>query len=115
MRTPWRLVLRAAFIVVMVAFAAAWVKPVSAGQTPGLDYFKQAKINWRQYEGQKLSLGLNKTPYTESLVPLLPQFESLTGIKIEYLILPEQEFNAKVAADLANQSDEFNVIRLQQT
>jgi hypothetical protein len=37
-----------------------------------LAYFRQAKINWRQAEGQKLTIGLNKHPFTESLLPLIP-------------------------------------------
>ena len=81
-----------------------------AGEVAGLDYFKQAKINWRAYEGQKVSLCLDKHPYTESLLPMLPQFEALTGIKVDYLILPEMEYNAKVETDLANQRGECNVI-----
>ena len=31
-----------------------------AGENAGLAYFRQAKINWRQFEGQKLTIGLNK-------------------------------------------------------
>ena len=59
-----------------------------AGESAGLAYFHQAKINWRQFEGQKLTIGLNKHSYTESLLPLISEFEALTGIKVEYLILP---------------------------
>jgi multiple sugar transport system substrate-binding protein len=81
-----------------------------AGEVAGLDYFKQAKINWRAYEGQRISLGLLKHLYTESLVPLLLQFEALTGMKVDYLILPELEYNAKLATDLSNQRGEFNVV-----
>ena len=75
-----------------------------------LAYFRQAKINWRQAEGQKLTIGLNKHPFTESLLPLIPQFERLSGIKVDYLILPEQEYFAKLVADLSQQRGEFTVI-----
>ena len=75
-----------------------------------LAYYRQAKINWRQFEGQKLTIGLNKHPYTESLLPLIPEFEALTGIKVEYLILPENEYFAKLMADLSQQRGEFTVI-----
>lgn len=81
----------------------------SAGET-SLAYFQQAKINWRQFEGQKLTIGLNKHPYTESLLPLIPEFEALTGIKVDYLILPENEYGAKLTADLSQQRGEFTVI-----
>jgi multiple sugar transport system substrate-binding protein len=82
---------------------------VSAGES-SLAYFRQAKINWRQFEGQKLTIGLNKHPYTESLLPLIAEFEALTGIKVEYLILPEQEYFSKLVVDLSNQRGEFTVI-----
>jgi ABC-type glycerol-3-phosphate transport system substrate-binding protein len=81
-----------------------------AGESPGLAYFRQAKINWRQAEGQKLTIGLNKHPYTESLLPLIGEFEALTGIKVDYLILPENEYGAKLTADLSQQRGEFTVI-----
>ncbi len=82
---------------------------VYAGES-SLAYFQQAKINWRQFEGQRLTIGLNKHPYTESLLPLIPEFEALTGIKVEYLILPENEYGAKLTADLSQQRGEFTVI-----
>ena len=71
---------------------AAWLlaaMPALAADEAALAYFRQAKINWRQFDGQKLSIALNKHPFTESLLPQIPEFEALTGIKVEYLILPE--------------------------
>ena len=85
------------------------MEEAAAGES-SLAYFRQAKINWRQFEGQKLTIGLNKHPYTESLLPLIPEFEALTGIKVDYLILPENEYGAKLTADLSNQRGEFTVI-----
>jgi multiple sugar transport system substrate-binding protein len=83
---------------------------VWGGQAASLEYFQGAKLNWRAYEGQKVAIALNKHPFTESLIPLLPQFEALTGIKVEYLILPEQEYTSKLVADLAQQRGEYTVI-----
>jgi multiple sugar transport system substrate-binding protein len=75
-----------------------------------LAYFHKAKINWRQAEGQSLTIGLNKHPFTESLLPLIPEFRRLTGINVEYLILPEAEYITKLTADLSQQRGEFSVI-----
>ena len=75
-----------------------------------LAYYRQAKINWRQAEGQSLTIGLNKHPFTESLLPLIPEFRQLTGINVEYLILPEAEYFTKLVADLSQQRGEFSVI-----
>jgi len=91
---------------IVVASTAAGVY---AGES-SLAYYQQAKINWRQFEGQKLTIGLNKHSYTESLLPLIPEFEALTGIKVDYLILPENEYGAKLTADLSQQRGEFTVI-----
>ena len=82
----------------------------SAQDDEALAYYRQAKINWRQAEGQSLTIGLNKHPFTESLLPLIPEFRRLTGINVEYLILPEAEYFTKLAADLSQQRGEFSVI-----
>ncbi len=82
----------------------------SAQDDAALAYYREAKINWRQAEGQSLTIGLNKHPFTESLLPLIPQFRALTGINVEYLILPEAEYFTKLAADLSQQRGEFSVI-----
>jgi hypothetical protein len=46
--------------------------PVTMGRIPSasaqsdeaLEYYHQAKINWRQAEGQSLTIGLNKHPFS---------------------------------------------------
>src|SRR5215468_1479424 len=75
-----------------------------------LSFYRQAKIDWRQAEGQSLTIGLNKHPFTESLLPLIAEFRKLTGIEVEYLILPEAEYFTKLVADLSQQRGEFSVI-----
>ncbi len=75
-----------------------------------LAYYREAKINWKQADGQSLTIGLNKHPFTESLLPLIPEFRRLTGINVEYLILPEAEYFTKLVADLSQQRGEFSVI-----
>jgi multiple sugar transport system substrate-binding protein len=75
-----------------------------------LAYYRQAKIDWQQAKGKSLTIGLNKHPFTESLLPLIPEFRKLTGINVEYLILPEAEYFTKLVADLSQQRGEFSVI-----
>ncbi len=75
-----------------------------------LAFYRQAKIDWRQAAGQTLTIGLNKHPFTESLLPLIPEFRRLTGVEVEYLIPPEAEYFTKLAADLSQQRGEFSVI-----
>ena len=82
----------------------------SAQDDAALAYYREAKINWKQADGQSLTIGLNKHPFTESLLPLIPEFRRLTGINVEYLILPEAEYFTKLVADLSQQRGEFSVI-----
>src|SRR5262245_34086004 len=91
-------------------FATGGWLAAKAQDDQALAYYRQAKINWRQAEGQSLTVGLNKHPFTESLLPLIPEFRRLTGINVEYLILPENEYFTKLVADLSQQRGEFSVI-----
>ena len=68
------------------------LRAAAADQDEALQYYHQAKIDWRQADGTSLTIGLNKHPFTESLLPLIPEFQRLTGIKVDYLILPEAEY-----------------------
>ncbi len=52
---------------------------------------------------------LNKHPFTESLLPLIPQFEQLTGISTTNLILPEDEFFQKLLVDLSTGAGSYDV------
>ncbi|WP_395708092.1 ABC transporter substrate-binding protein [Reyranella sp.] len=90
--------------------AAGGSSIASAQDDAALEYYRQAKIDWRQAAGQSLTIGLNKHPFTESLLPLIPEFRKLTGINVEYLILPEAEYFTKLVADLSQQRGEFSVI-----
>ncbi len=57
-------------------FSMGRVLRASAQNDDALAFYRQAKINWRQAEGQKLAIGPNKHPFTESLLPLIPQFRT---------------------------------------
>lgn len=68
-----------------------------------------ADVNWTAAKGETLTIGLNKHPFTESLRPLIPEFEALTGIRVAYIILPEQEYFEKLLIDLSSGAGVFDV------
>ena len=68
-----------------------------------------ADVKWTACKGETLTIGLNKHPFTESLRPLLPEFESITGIRVAYIILPEQEYFEKLLIDLSSGAGVFDV------
>lgn len=69
----------------------------------------QSTFDWQKFKGSEVRLILNKHPYTESLLPLLPEFQQLTGITVpDPLILPEAEYFEKLRLDLSTGNGEFD-------
>jgi multiple sugar transport system substrate-binding protein len=68
-----------------------------------------ANFDWQKYKGSSVRMILNKHPFTESLIPLLPQFEQQTGIQTTNLILPEDEFYQKLLVDLSTSAGGYDV------
>ena len=97
------------YLLLIVIGIVLLASSLALSQEDPLAYYKQAKINWRAFEGTQLTIGLNKHPFTESLRPLLPHFEELTGIKVAYVILPEEEFFEKLLIDLSSGGGIFDV------
>src|SRR5579859_2066790 len=97
-------------LLLSMPFAVEGARTALAQNDDVLSYYRQAKIDWRQAAGKKLTIALNKHPFTESLLPLLPDFTSLTGIDVDYLILPEDQYFPRLAADLSSQQGQFPVI-----
>jgi len=65
---------------------------------------EDGQFNWQACKLQEISIGLNKHPYTESLLTEIPKFEELTGIKVTYNILAEEEYFEKLIIDLSTGS-----------
>lgn len=70
--------------------------------------FTSAKIDWKSVakkapeEGVTLQVAMVKHTFTDSLLPLIPEFEKLTGIKVSYNILPQDEYWPKITIDLSS-------------
>jgi len=75
--------------------------------------FDTAKVDWKQFNGQNINVLLSRHPWQEAIEPLIPDFESLTGIKVNLRILPEQQFLTKVPADLTAGTFQFDVFMTQ--
>ena len=75
----------------------------------GVSDYTTANINWKQCSGETINLLLNKHLYTNSMLAQLPIFEKLTGIHVNYLVLPEQQFFERQQIVLANRSSEFDI------
>ena len=69
----------------------------------------QGAFNWEACKGQSLFISLNKHPYTEALIHEIPEFERLTGIKVDYNILAEEEYFEKLVIGLSTRSRNLDV------
>jgi multiple sugar transport system substrate-binding protein len=72
-------------------------------------FAQEPTIDWMKYKGTELSLILNKHPYSESLIGLLPDFEAKTGMKVKYEILAEEEYFQKLRLELSTKSGQYDV------
>jgi multiple sugar transport system substrate-binding protein len=78
----------------------------------GLDVsaFEKSSVNWKQFEGTTLNLLLCKHPMQATFEKLVGDFEKLTGIKVNILALPEQQFFEKQTMVLTGSSPEFDIV-----
>lgn len=70
--------------------------------------FEEADIDWHALadaageEGLTLHVAVVKHTFTDSLIPLIPVFEELTGINVLFDMLPQAEYWPKLGVDLAS-------------
>ena len=75
----------------LLALTAALTLPVTQAQS----------FKWDAYKGTTLRLLLNQHPWTTAITPSLPEFETLTGIKLQIETYPEAQFRQKVLVELS--------------
>jgi multiple sugar transport system substrate-binding protein len=76
------------------------------------EHCREANIDWQQFEGTSLVMGMNVHPFTETTKPLLPYFEDLTGISVEYSTHEEEKLWNRISEDMAEQTGLFDGIFL---
>jgi PAS domain S-box-containing protein len=64
--------------------------------------------------GTTLVVGMNQHPYTDSLLPLIKEFEDSTGITVNVETYPEAEYMEKRASDVSSGAGKFDVLMLDQ-
>jgi multiple sugar transport system substrate-binding protein len=67
-----------------------------------------ADFDWKQFNGTKLKLLLNKHPYADAMIADLDNFKSLTGMDVSYDVFPEDVYFDKVTAALSASSSEYD-------
>ena len=91
--------------------AAVALGPVGLGsaraQTDELAPYKAAKVNWKQLEGETITVMVIPASYFENLISLQPQFEALTGIKLRFEKVPPGQIRQKALLDLSSKTGTY--------
>src|SRR4051794_35247962 len=87
--------------------AAPYVIRKSAAQAADLGPYQNAKINWRQSEGEKISVAVIPASYFDNLITLTPEFLALTGIEVRYEKVPPGQIRQKAMLDLTSKTGTY--------
>jgi multiple sugar transport system substrate-binding protein len=76
---------------------------------PGLTWAQ--KFDWQMHKGTSIRVMANKNASGEAIQPLVPDFEKLTGIKVQYETFTEDQYRQKVLLELAAGTGGVDVIQ----
>ncbi len=74
-----------------------------AGAAAGPFVFTPARaqgFNWKRFQGKELFLLLTKHPWIETMEKQIPEFESLSGMKVKWETLPEIQARQKLTVEM---------------
>ena len=72
--------------------------------------YLEANIDWRQFEGETINVAVVHYLDTEEIGNQVSLFEELTGITVNYGLLPEEELHQKAFVDLASRTGQYDII-----
>lgn len=84
---------------VLANYVAACGYSPSTSATSG---HTNGSFDWQQFKGSSIRVGLAVHPFQEALMPLIPQFEKLTGIKVSVTVLPQTQYFQNIQVDLSS-------------
>ena len=92
-------------IVIASSVAPAFLKRTFAEEKYAA--YLEAKINWRQVEGETIKVLVTPAQYFNKIRAVTPQFEELTGVKVEFDIIPPREMREKAVLDFGAKSANY--------
>ena len=66
-------------------------------------------FDWKQQSGKKINVLLNQHPYAEGIIMKLKEFEEATGIKVDYSVIPEENYFDKLTTLLSSRAGDPDV------
>jgi multiple sugar transport system substrate-binding protein len=77
-----------------------------AGSVPAV---AQEPFNWKKFAGQTINIAIAKQPWSDFIAPKIPEFEQLTGIKVKFEVLPEDQNRQKLAIAFSSGRGDIDV------
>jgi len=72
----------------------------------------QSSFDWKQFKGQSIEVNYQLSPRGDLAKRNLKEFEELTGIKVGFEQIPEQQQRPKVAMEMATGRPSFDVVNV---
>ena len=92
---------KVSFLLLPFFLALCILVPIQGfAQAPPAEY--KNGINWRAYQGQTINVLFSAHPWQEAIMPFIPEFEALTGIKVNATKMPHDEMLVKIPAGFAS-------------
>mgnify|MGYP005858152001 CR=1 FL=1 len=89
--------------------AATAAPAPAATAAPAATQAAAGGFNWKRFSGTRVRFVNNTHDWSTELVPkALPEFEQLTGIKVQWEILPENEFRQKSTLELKSSPESID-------
>ncbi len=73
---------------------------------------EKTTIDWQQFAGTTLNLICERSPGNEAARTRIPEFEKLTGMNVNLVMLPERALFDKMAIDLSTGAGMYDVIQM---
>jgi ABC-type glycerol-3-phosphate transport system substrate-binding protein len=71
---------------------------------------RQKKFNWKEFSGSKITVLNMQQSYSKGLEAQLPEFEKLTGIKVEQETMGQQNVVQKINVEMAAHSNTYDLV-----
>ena len=72
----------------------------------------QSAFDWKQFKGQSIEVNYQLSPRGDVAKAHMKEFEELTGIKVGFEQIPEQQQRPKVAMEMATGHPSFDVVNV---
>ena len=89
-------------------FAAPYVLSSAHAQANAdIAPYTGAKVNWRQAEGESITVAVIPASYFENLIAIAPTFQALTGVNVRFEKVPPGQIRQKAMLDLSSKTGTY--------